>query len=171
MGCSNLSGRPGSNLPAVGRTGAATTIDWVGLAMLPAAYTRVDQRWHVNENIFRFNLAEVGTLWEANGQMAAILNPGAPGEAFLQVHPTFAPAIVLKQMVILAEAHLAQPNGEDGQGTPLYHRRLDIAAVTESGKHRRARSYGDRTWGASHCLRLGCLGARLVGEWTRISIA
>ena len=40
-------------------------------------------RWHVNENIFRFNLEDVITLWEAEGQIVAMLNPDTPGRSIL----------------------------------------------------------------------------------------
>jgi mycothiol synthase len=72
-------------------------------------------RWHVHENIFRFDLAEVVALWEAGGQTVAMLHPDGPGEAFLQVHPAFGSAALLEEMATRAELHLAQPSADVGQ--------------------------------------------------------
>jgi GNAT superfamily N-acetyltransferase len=65
-------------------------------------------RWHVNENIFRFNLPEVITFWEASGQIVAVLNPDAPGEAFFQVHPAFHGRWLLTEMLNVAEQKLSK---------------------------------------------------------------
>ena len=45
--------------------------------------------WHVNMNIFHFNLEDVITLWEANGQIVAMLNPDGNSEVFFQIHPAY----------------------------------------------------------------------------------
>jgi mycothiol synthase len=71
-------------------------------------------RWHVNENIFHFDLCDVVTLWEANGQIAAMLNPDASGEAFFQIHPSFRDKLCISEMLDVAEEKL--PNlKDDGQ--------------------------------------------------------
>ena len=44
-------------------------------------------RWHVNENIFHFNLQDVITVWKLNRQIVAMVNPDGEGEAFFQIHP------------------------------------------------------------------------------------
>lgn len=65
-------------------------------------------RWHVNENIFRLKLEDVITLWEANGQIVAMLNPDAPGEAFFQIHPRFRDDVLVAQMLHAAEEKLTR---------------------------------------------------------------
>jgi mycothiol synthase len=68
--------------------------------------------WHVNMNIFHFNLEDVVHLWEANGQIAAVLNPDGDGEAFFQIHPAYRSAELLSEMLDLAEARL--PKKKEG---------------------------------------------------------
>jgi len=71
-------------------------------------------RWHVNENIFRFNLEAAVFLWEnAAGGLAAVLHPDSPGEAFLQIHPAFCSAELEIEMMVVAETQFAtmQPDG------------------------------------------------------------
>lgn len=71
-------------------------------------------RWHIQENIFRFNLAEAVFLWEHADQLAAVLNADHPGEAFLQIHPALATEALQAEMLDVAEDRLAatQPDGE-----------------------------------------------------------
>lgn len=71
-------------------------------------------RWHVNENIWRFNLQAAVFLWKTSaGRLSAVLHPDGPGEAFLQVHPEFHSFDLDIEMVSLAETHFAvqQPDG------------------------------------------------------------
>ena len=69
--------------------------------------------WHVNMNIFHFPLEEVVHLWEADGQIVAMLNPDAKSEAFFQLHPAYRSAELLSEMLDVAE--VKQPNFiEDG---------------------------------------------------------
>ena len=71
-------------------------------------------RWHVNENIFHFDLGAAVFLWEtAEGQIAAVLNPDGPGEAFLQVHPAFCSPELEVKLMSAAETQFAvsQPDG------------------------------------------------------------
>ncbi|MGE5376419.1 MAG: GNAT family N-acetyltransferase [Bacteroidota bacterium] len=70
--------------------------------------------WHVNMNIFHFKLEEVVHLWEADGQIAAVLNPDSPGEAFFQVHPLYHREALLCEMLDMAEARLPR-HKEDGK--------------------------------------------------------
>ena len=63
-------------------------------------------RWHINENIFRFKLEDVITLWEAKGRIVAMLNPDSPGEAFFQIHPAYETKSLLSEMVDVAEQKL-----------------------------------------------------------------
>jgi GNAT superfamily N-acetyltransferase len=71
-------------------------------------------RWHVNENIFRLNLAEAVFLWELNGQIAAVINPDSPGEAFFQIHPILGKEVAITEMVDMAEQNLPKIR-DDGQ--------------------------------------------------------
>lgn len=69
--------------------------------------------WHVNMNICHFKLEEVVQLWEADGQIVAMLNPDGHGEAFFQVHPAYRSAELLTEMLDTAELKLPN-NKEDG---------------------------------------------------------
>lgn len=71
-------------------------------------------RWHIQENIFRFNLAEAVFLWEHADQLAAVLNADNPGEAFLQIHPALVTEDLQAEMLDVAEGRLAatQPDGK-----------------------------------------------------------
>jgi GNAT superfamily N-acetyltransferase len=65
-------------------------------------------RWHVNENIFRFNLSAAVFLWETSaGRLAAVLHPDRAGEAFLQVHPAFHTLELDVEMMSVAETQFA----------------------------------------------------------------
>jgi len=68
-------------------------------------------RWHVNENIFKLELPSVITLWEADGQIVAMLNPDSPGEAFFQIHPRVHEKALVSEMLDVAESKL--PNTRD----------------------------------------------------------
>jgi GNAT superfamily N-acetyltransferase len=73
-------------------------------------------RWHVNENIHHFELGAAVFLWETQeGDLAAVLNPDDPGDAFLQVHPRFRSAELEVQMMSMAETQFAttRPNGDE----------------------------------------------------------
>ena len=64
-------------------------------------------RWHVNENIFKLNLPDAISLWEADGQIVAMLNPDSPGEAFFQFHPEFHGEALIAEMLEVAESKLS----------------------------------------------------------------
>jgi GNAT superfamily N-acetyltransferase len=65
-------------------------------------------RWHINENIFHFELSAAVFLWESgDGRIAAVLNPDNPGEAFLQIHPDFHTPELEIEMISTAETHYA----------------------------------------------------------------
>jgi mycothiol synthase len=70
--------------------------------------------WHINLNIFHLDLGAVVHLWEANGEIVAMLNPDTPGEAFFQIHPAFREAISCSEMLDVAEQSLSKVN-EDGK--------------------------------------------------------
>jgi GNAT superfamily N-acetyltransferase len=54
------------------------------------------------------NLEEVVYLWEADGQIVAMLNPDHDDEAFFQVHPSFHRSEILCEMLEVAELKLAK---------------------------------------------------------------
>jgi ribosomal protein S18 acetylase RimI-like enzyme len=61
------------------------------------------------------SMDEVTFIWEtAGGQIAAVLNPEGPGEAFLQVHPEYGTPRLEQEMIAVAEQQLAAP-GPDGR--------------------------------------------------------
>ncbi len=66
--------------------------------------------WHINMNIFHFNLEEVVYLWEVDGEIVAMLNPDTPGEVFFQVHPSYHRAEILSEMLEAAEQKLPKIN-------------------------------------------------------------
>ena len=68
-------------------------------------------RWHVNENIFHFDLCDAIHLWEVKGQIVAMLNPDGIGEAFFQIHPAFRDEVSISEMLDIAEGKL--PNIKD----------------------------------------------------------
>lgn len=93
-------------------------------------------RWHVNANLFHFELEAAVFLWETrSGQLAAVLNPEGPGEAFMHLHPQFRAPELEVEMMATAETQFAttQPNGRqrlvlwcpaaDGQRQDLLARR------------------------------------------------
>lgn len=70
--------------------------------------------WHVNANIYHFDLSAAVFLWENEaGQLIAVLNPDHPGEAFLQTHPHYRSADLEVEMMSVAETQyaVAQPDG------------------------------------------------------------
>jgi len=71
-------------------------------------------RWHVNENIFKFNLEAAVFLWETvDGKLVAALHPDGTGEAFLEIHPEFRCPELEVEMMSVAETQFAttQPEG------------------------------------------------------------
>jgi ribosomal protein S18 acetylase RimI-like enzyme len=68
-------------------------------------------RWHGIENQELFpGLDGVLFLWESkDGSIASALNPEAPGEVYLQVHPGFRTPELEEEMIALAEQRLAVP--------------------------------------------------------------
>lgn len=65
-------------------------------------------RWHVNANIFQLKLEDAIHLWETeDGELAAVLNPDSPGEAFLQIHPRHHTKCLVSQMLDAAEENLS----------------------------------------------------------------
>jgi len=78
-------------------------------------------RWHVNENIFKFNLEAAVFLWETDsGRLAAVLHPDGAGEAFLQVHPAFHTPELDVDMMSVAETQFATTQAEGNQRLTLW---------------------------------------------------
>jgi ribosomal protein S18 acetylase RimI-like enzyme len=70
-------------------------------------------RWHVVKNLGYGSLQEGLFLWETDGgRIVAVLNPEAPHEAFLQVHPGHRSPELEDEMLAVAEEHLAVPGPE-----------------------------------------------------------
>ncbi|PKO01314.1 MAG: GNAT family N-acetyltransferase [Chloroflexi bacterium HGW-Chloroflexi-4] len=71
-------------------------------------------QWHVNENVFHFNLSAAVFIWEnEDGKIVAVLNPEGSGEAFLQIHPDYKTRELEIEMISIAETQFAstQPDG------------------------------------------------------------
>ena len=64
-------------------------------------------RWHTCMNCAKVRLEDVAFLWEAEGQIVAILMPdGSPGEAHFLVHPTLRTLDLEEEMLAVAEERL-----------------------------------------------------------------
>ena len=64
-------------------------------------------RWHTCMNCARVRLEDVAFLWEAQGQIVAILMPdGGPGEAHFLVHPALRTLELEEEMLAVAEERL-----------------------------------------------------------------
>ncbi len=68
--------------------------------------------WHVNLNIFHFDLCEAVHLWEADRQIVAMLNPDGRGEVFFQFHPEYRESVSISQMLEIAEQKFAVTKGD-----------------------------------------------------------
>jgi len=78
-------------------------------------------RWHVNENIFKFNLEAAVFLWETvDGKLVAALHPDGTGEAFLEVHPEFRCPELEVEMMSVAETQFATTQPEGRQQLTLW---------------------------------------------------
>lgn len=86
--------------------------------------------WHVNMNILQFNLQDVITLWEAQGQIVAMLNPDSRGE------------LPARSWLSWKVFHPDEPEEKyegwewyrNVQRVPLYRRDLDNVAVAPDGE-------------------------------------
>jgi mycothiol synthase len=71
-------------------------------------------RWHICLNCAHVTLQDVAFLWDAENALIGFVMPdGGPGEAHLCVHPNWQIRAVERQMLDVAEQHLAStsPNG------------------------------------------------------------
>jgi GNAT superfamily N-acetyltransferase len=71
--------------------------------------------WHVNKNIFKFDLQTVISLWETDGKIVAMLHPDGPGEVFLQIHPAWRDAGLISEMLAVAEQKLPNARADGAQ--------------------------------------------------------
>ncbi len=84
-------------------------------------------RWHVNENIFKFNLNAAVFMWEtSDGRLAAVLHPDGAGEAFLQVHPAFQTLELEVEMMSAAETQFATTQAGGSQRLTLWAHGNDL---------------------------------------------
>ena len=108
--------------------------------------------WHINMNIFHFNLEEAIHLWEADGQIVAMLNPDANGEVFFQVNPSYHGRELLSEMLEAAEQKFPVQN-ETGK------KELIAWVNAEDDVHKRVLAdcdYGRSKYSAEH-MRLRSL--------------
>lgn len=71
--------------------------------------------WHVNKNIFQFDLNAAIFMWEnPYGELVALLHPDNKGEVFMQVAPDYHSGEMEIEMMAVAEMQFSvlQPNGE-----------------------------------------------------------
>jgi mycothiol synthase len=110
---------------------------WHGRRELSWSLLRWDYwRWHGVENLTHDCLSEVVFLWETAGQIAAVLNPEGPGEAFFQVHPGRAEPGLEAAMLAMAERELAATTADGRRSLTVWVPRSDEARqalVTAAG--------------------------------------
>lgn len=83
-------------------------------------------RWHVNQNIYKFDLSAAIFLWETPaGCLAAVLNPDGPDEACLQVHPEFHTLELDVEILSVAETQFATMQAEGRQRLIVWAREDD----------------------------------------------
>ncbi len=86
--------------------------------------------WHGVANLEHFNLPEVVTLWEdTRGEIAAVLHPENPGEAFLEIHPALRSAELEEEMISLAEQHLTRTHPDGSRSLCIWSPRGDALRV------------------------------------------
>ncbi len=106
-------------------------------------------RWHVNENIFQFDLQDVITLWHLDGKTVAMLNPDSPGEAFFQIHPAFCEQVSVAEMLDVAEQNLSSPTADGRQQLTVWVNENDHSAQELFSQ----RSYTRSAFAAEHMRR------------------
>jgi len=83
-------------------------------------------RWHVNENIFKFNLNAAVFLWEtSDGCLAAVLHPEGTGEAILQIHPDYLSTELEVEMLATAEVQFATMQAGGSQRLTIWAHQSD----------------------------------------------
>lgn len=86
--------------------------------------------WHGVANLEHFNLPEVITLWEdQRGEIAAVLHPENPGEAFLEIHPALRSAELEEEMITLAEQRLARAHPDGSRSLCIWAPQGDALRV------------------------------------------
>ncbi len=92
-------------------------------------------RWHGIRNCGHGSIDGI-TIWEADGRIAAVLNPESPGEAFLQVDPELRTPELEQEMVAVAEGTLSVPSPEGGREVHVWafdHDQERIRMLRERG--------------------------------------
>jgi len=84
-------------------------------------------RWHVNENVCRFNLRAAVFLWETtDDRLAAVLHPNGPGEAVVQIHPNLRSPELEVELLGVAETQFATIQAAGGQQLALWVHESDL---------------------------------------------
>lgn len=77
--------------------------------------------WHVNANLFHFDLSAAIFLWQdEKGRLISMLNPDSPGEAFLQVDPDFRSTALEIEMMAMAEMQYALTQSDGSQKLTIW---------------------------------------------------
>jgi GNAT superfamily N-acetyltransferase len=88
-------------------------------------------RWHGIANILKCKLADVISLGETqDGELAAVLNPEGPGEAFFQIHPRYRSAALVQDMIALAEEKFPVPDQDGKTKLSIWAHELDETLKT-----------------------------------------
>ncbi len=83
-------------------------------------------RWFINPDLLHYQLEAALFLWETPaGELAALLNPEGPGEAFLQVHPLWRSIELEVEMMATAETQFAVNRPDGGQRLKLWAHAAD----------------------------------------------
>ncbi len=89
------------------------------------------------------------TLWELDGQIAAVLNPGTLGEAFFQIHPGLVAKIPIAEMLDVAEVKLSKTRDDGTSGLIVW-----VNAGDETSKSVfRKRGYTRSSYHVEHMRR------------------
>ncbi|HET9913852.1 MAG TPA: GNAT family N-acetyltransferase [Anaerolineales bacterium] len=106
-------------------------------------------RWHGIENMFHFQLQDMITLWEMDGQIVAMLTPESMGEAFFHIHPAFRAEVSLAEMLDVAETKLFTRNDNGKTELTVWVNAKDDAAKSLFTK----RGYARSRWSVEHMRR------------------
>lgn len=99
-------------------------------------------RWHVNENIFRFDLRAAIFLWQdGGGRLVAVAHPDGKGEAVLQVYPAFHTPELDVELMGVAEMQFATTRPDGRQRLVIWAHQSD--ALRQDLLRRRGYARGD----------------------------
>lgn len=83
-------------------------------------------RWHINENVYHFNLGAAVFIWEnEEGKIVAVLNPEGSGNAFLQIHPDYKNRELEIEMISIAETQFAATQTDGSQELVIWVNQYD----------------------------------------------